>query len=205
MAGLRHHGISRRCCANRRRFLKLRYRTNSAGRSPRVERDKEKDTRDDQTINCRDCRAGAGRRPGHGSAGLGAAEDDKNRLHLDVQRPGRRDRQRHAQFVRARSRSSRPQARRAAGRGHLRGRRDQAGSRRAEDPKTDRIRQSRFHRRLYLVERAAGLAQAAGRLQDHDGRHQCGRLATRRRPVLALRVLDLVEQRPDAGRGRHST
>ena len=42
-----------------------------------------------------------------------------------------------------------------------------------------------------------------GRFQDHDGRHQCRRLAARRRIVLALCVLDLVEQRPDAGRDRH--
>ena len=42
----------------------------------------------------------------------------------------------------------RPQARRPAGRGDLRGRPDQAGSRRAEDPEADRVRQGRFHRRL---------------------------------------------------------
>ena len=35
--------------------------------------------------------------------------------------------------------------------------------------------------------------------QDHDGRHQCRRLAIRRRAVLALRVLDLLAERPDAG------
>ena len=33
-------------------------------------------------------------------------------------------------------------------------------------------------------------------------RHQCRRLAARRRAVLALRVLDLVEQRPDPAGGR---
>ena len=117
------------------------------------------------------------------------------------QRPGRRDRQRHAQFLRARARSSRPQARRPAGRGDLRGRPDQARGRRAEDPEADRVRQGRFHRRLYLVERAAGLAQADRRFQDLPDHHQCRRLAARGRAVLALRVLDLVEQRPDAAGG----
>ena len=68
------------------------------------------------------------------------------------------------------ARSSRPQDRRPAGRGHLRGRSAQARSRRAEDPEADRVRQGRLHRRLYLVERAAGLAQAARRFEDHDGR-----------------------------------
>ena len=38
----------------------------------------------------------------------------------------------------------------------------------------------------------------------HD-RHQRGRFAARRRAVLALCVLDLLEQRPDAAGGRHST
>ena len=137
----------------------------------------------------------------HG-AGAAPAEDHQDRLHQHVQRPGRRDRQRHAQLVRARARSSRPQARRPAGRGHLRGRPDQARGRRAEDPEADRVRQGRFHRRLHLVERAAGLAQAAGRFQDLHDRHQRRRLAARRRAVLALRVLDLVEQRPDAAGDR---
>ena len=36
-------------------------------------------------------------------------------------------------------------------------------------------------------------------------RHQCRRLAARRRAVLALRVLDLLEQRPDAGKRSAST
>ena len=96
----------------------------------------------------------------------------------------------------------RPQARRPAGRGDLRGRPDQARSRRAEDPEADRVRQGRFRGRLHLVERAAGFAQAAGRFQDLHDRHQCRRLAARRRAVLALRVLDLLEQRPDAAGGR---
>ena len=98
-------------------------------------------------------------------SGRGPAEDRQDRLHQHVQRPGRRDRQRHAQFLRARARSSRPQARRPAGRGHLRGRPDQARRRRAEDPEADRIRQGRFRRRLYLVERAAGLAEAHRRIR----------------------------------------
>ena len=39
-------------------------------------------------------------------------------------------------------------------------------------------------------------------LQDNDGRHQCRRFAARRRALLALRVLDLLEERSDAGGGR---
>ncbi len=138
----------------------------------------------------------------HGSD-RGPAEDRQDRLHQLVQRPGRRDRQRHAQFVRARARPSRPQDRRHAGRGDLRGRPDQAGSRRAEDPEADRVRQGRLHGRLHLVERGAGFAEAAGRFQDHHLHHQRRRLADRRRAVLALRVHDLLEQRPDAA-GRRS-
>ena len=139
-----------------------------------------------------DCRGSVGR----------PAEDHQDRLRLHLQRPGRRDRQRHAQLVRARARPSRPQARRPAGRGDLRGRPDQAGSRRAEDPEADRVRQGRFPGRLYLVERDAGLAQADRRFQDLHDHHQRRRLAARRRAVLALRVLDLLEQRPDAAGDR---
>ena len=57
----------------------------------------------------------------------------------------------------------------------------------------------------HLVERAAGLAQADHRFQDLHDHHQRRRLADRRRAVLAVRVLDLVEQRPDAAGDRHST
>src|ERR1700736_220256 len=46
----------------------------------------------------------------------------QDRLCLDLQRPDRRDRQRHAQLVRARARSSRPQEGGKAGRSDLRGR-----------------------------------------------------------------------------------
>ena len=55
----------------------------------------------------------------------------------------------------------------------------------------------------HLVERAARLAQADRRFQDLRDHHQRRRLAARRRAVLALRVLDLVEQRPDAAGDRH--
>ena len=37
-----------------------------------------------------------------------------------------------------------------------------------------------------------------GRLKDHHGRGKCRRLASFRRTVLALRFLDVMEQRPDA-------
>ena len=50
----------------------------------------------------------------------------------------------------------------------------------------DRVRQGRFRRRLYLVERAAGLAQAGGRFADLPDQRQCRPLADRRRAVLAL-------------------
>ena len=40
---------------------------------------------------------------------------------------------------------------------------------------------------------AVGFAQGIGRYQDHDGDHQCRRLAARRRAMLALCVLDVVE------------
>ncbi len=54
------------------------------------------------------------------------------------------DRQRHAQLVRARARPHGPQDGRPAGRGDLRRRRAQAGSRQAEDREADRIRQVDF-------------------------------------------------------------
>ena len=38
--------------------------------------------------------------------------------------------------------------------------RQKPDSRQAEDREADRVRQGRFHRRLYLVERAAGVAEA---------------------------------------------
>ena len=66
-----------------------------------------------------------------------------------------------------------PQDGRQAGRGDLRGRRPEAGCRQAEDRKADPVRQGRFHRRLYLVERAAGLAQDRGRFQDLPDLGQC--------------------------------
>ena len=122
----------------------------------------------------------------------------QDRVRLDLQRPDRRDRQRHAQFVRARARPYGPQDGRPAGRSDLRRRRLQAGCRQAEDREADRVRQGRLHRRLYLVERAAGLAQAGGRFQDLPDQRQCRPVADRRRAVLALRVLDLVAERPDA-------
>ena len=65
------------------------------------------------------------------------------------------------------------------------------------------VRQGRFHRRLYLVERAAGLAQDRGRLADLPDLGQCRAVADRRRTVLAVRLLDLLAERPDAaGDGR---
>ena len=54
----------------------------------------------------------------------------------------------------------------------------------------------------HLVERAARLAQADHRFQDLHHHHQRRRLAARRRAVLAVRVLDLLEQRPDAAGDR---
>ena len=90
-----------------------------------------------------------------------------------------------------------------AGRGDLRRRRLQAGSRQAEDREADRVRQGRFHRRLHLVERSARFAQVGGRFQDLPDHRQCRSLAARGRAVLALRVLDLVEQRPDAAGHGH--
>ena len=65
-------------------------------------------------------------------------KSDQDRLRLDLQRPDRRDRQRHAQFVRARARPHGPQDGRLAGRGDLRGRRLEAGGRQAEDAEADR-------------------------------------------------------------------
>ena len=44
-----------------------------------------------------------------------------------------------------------------------------------------------------------------GRFQDLHDRDQCGRLATRRRGVLALHLLDLLEQRPDPAGDRPPT
>ena len=78
----------------------------------------------------------------------------------------------------------------------------QARSRRAEDREADRIRSCRLPRRLHLVERAVGFAQAGGRFEDHHGRRQCRALADRRRAVLALFLLHLVAERPDARGGR---
>ena len=101
--------------------------------------------------------------------------------------------------LRARARPYGPQDGRPAGRGDLRGRRLQAGGRQAEDREADRIRPGRFHRRLHLVERAAGLDQAGRQFEDLPGHRQCRPLAGRRRTVLALCVLDLVAERPDAG------
>ena len=89
----------------------------------------------------------------------------EDRVCEHVQRPDRRDRQRHAQFVRAGARSSRPQDGRLAGRGDLRGRPAEAGGRQAEDREADPVRQGQFRRRLYLVERAARIAQAGGRIR----------------------------------------
>ena len=71
-----------------------------------------------------------------------------------------------------------------------------------KDAKTARIRSRRLCRRLHLVERHAGLAEAADRDQDHHGDHQCWRVATRRRDVFALCVLDLVQQRSSAAVAR---
>ena len=106
---------------------------------------------------------------GRSGSGAGAARvrwrHHQDRLCLDLQRPDRCDRQRHAQLVRAGARPSGPQDGRQAGRGDLRGRRPEARCRQAEDRKADPVRQGRFHRRLYLVERAAGLAEDRGRLQ----------------------------------------
>ena len=102
---------------------------------------------------------------GAGKPGFGGRHH-QDRVCLDVQRPDRRDRQRHAQFVRARARSSRPQDGRQAGRGDLRGRRAEAGRRQAEDREAGPVRQGRLHRRLYLVERAARLAEDRGRFED---------------------------------------
>ena len=148
----------------------------------------------------------AGRRSG---SGAGAARirwrHHQDRLCLDLQRPDRCDRQRHAQFVRAGARPSRPQDGRQAGRGDLRGRRPEAGCRQAEDREADPVRQGRFHRRLYLVERAAGLAEDRGRFKDLPDLGQCRSVAARRRTVLALRVLDLLAERPDAAGDGPST
>ena len=89
-------------------------------------------------------------------------------------RPDRGDRQRHAQFVRARARSHGPQDGRQAGRGDLRGRPPEAGYRQAEDREAGAVRSGRLHRRLYLVERAAGLAQDRGRFADLPDRANAG-------------------------------
>ena len=86
-----------------------------------------------------------------------------------------------------------------AGRGDLRRRRAEAGRRQAEDREADPVRQGGLHRRLYLVERAAGLAQDRGRFADLPDQRQCRTVATRRRAVLALCVLDVLAERPDAG------
>ena len=62
----------------------------------------------------------------------------------------------------------------------------------------DRVRQGRLHRRLHLVERAAGFAQAGRRFQDLPDQRQCRAVADRRRTVLAVFLLDLMAERPDA-------
>ena len=135
---------------------------------------------------------------GAGSAGYGwRYHQDRVRQH--VQRPDRGDRQRHAQFVRACARPSWPQDGRQAGRGDLRGRHLQTRRRQAEDREADPVRQGRLHRRLYLVERAARLAEADRGFEDDHGRRECRSVAARRRTLLALRVLDLLAERPDAG------
>ena len=140
---------------------------------------------------------GAGHRPSHGAGQVG-----QDRLRQHVQRPHRRDRQRHAQLVRARPRPHRPQDGRAARRGDLRGRPAEARGRQAEDREADPVRQGRLRHRLHLVERAAGLAQARHRCADLPDQHQRRPLADRRRAVLALLLLDLVAERPDAAGDR---
>ena len=72
----------------------------------------------------------------------------------------------------------------------------------AADREADRIRSCRLHRRLHLVERALGFAQAGGRFEDHHDQRQRRALADRRRAVLALFLLHLVAERPDARGGR---
>ena len=64
------------------------------------------------------------------------------------------------------------------------------------------VRQGRLRRRLHLVERAAGLAEAGDRRADLPDQRQRRALADRRRAVLALLLLDLLAERPDAAGGR---
>ncbi len=99
-----------------------------------------------------------------------------------------------------RARPHRPQDGRQAGRGDLRGRRPEAGRRQAEDREAGAVGQGRFHRRLHLVQRAAGLAEDGRRLPDLPDLGQCRPVAARGRAVLALRILDLLAERPDARR-----
>src|SRR5205814_10621354 len=82
--------------------------------------------------------------------------------------------------------------------GDLRRRRTEARRRQAEDRKAGAVRSCRYHRRLYLVERAAGLAEERRRFADLPDLGQCRPLAARRRTLLALRVLDLLAERSDA-------
>ncbi len=124
----------------------------------------------------------------------------QDRFRFDLQRPDRRDRQRHAQLLRARARPHRAQDGRQAGRGDLRGRRAEARCRQAEDREAGAVRQGRFHRRLHLVQRAAGILEDRGGLADLPDLGQCRPVADRGRSLFALRVLDLLAERPDTRR-----
>ncbi len=127
----------------------------------------------------------------------------QDRIRQHVQRPDRRDRKRYAQFLRACARPSRPQNGWQAGGGDLRGRPAEARGGRAEVAEADRVRQGQFRGRLYLVERALGLAQAGGGFADLPDQLQCRAFADRRRAVLAVLLLDLLAERPDAAGDGH--
>ena len=144
-------------------------------------------------------RGTAGARPGTGCCAAKARQD---RIHQHIQRPDRGDRQRHAQLVGARARSSRPQDGWPAGGGRLRGRPAEAGGRQAEDREAGAVRQGGFRGRLHLVERAARLAQARAGCPDVPDQRQCRPAPDRRRDVLALLLLDLLAERPDPAGGR---
>ena len=116
----------------------------------------------------------------------GCGRYDQDRLCLHLQRADRRDRQRYAQLLRTRARPSRPQDGRQAGRSHLRGRPAEARCGKAEDREAGAVRQGGFHRRLYLVERAARLAQDRGGFADLPDLGQCRTVATRRRTCARL-------------------
>src|SRR5262249_50747418 len=68
----------------------------------------------------------------------------------------------------------------------------------AEDRQADRVRQGRFYRRVHLVERAAGFNEVGGRFQDLPDYVECGPASDRGRAMLALYLLDVMAERPNA-------